>query len=75
MMNMAKNYTGRTSAENLVWTLFVRSCDPHMDGFYQFEQKKELLRMRHLIDKLLPQTPTFVGEEEFMKELQDGHSS
>jgi len=38
------------------------------DGFTQFEIKKDLHKLKWLIDEIMADSPTFAGEEEFLKE-------
>jgi hypothetical protein len=38
------------------------------DGFNQFEIKKDLHRIKWLLDEIMTDSPTFAGEEEFLKE-------
>lgn len=38
------------------------------DGFNQFEIKKDLHRIKWLLDEIMADAPTFAGEEEFLKE-------
>lgn len=38
------------------------------DGFVQFEIKKDLYRIKWLVDDILKGASTFVGEDEFLKE-------
>lgn len=38
------------------------------DGFTQFEIKKDLHKLKWLVDEIIKDSPSFVGEEEFLKE-------
>ena len=38
------------------------------DGFTQFEIKKDLHRLKWLLDEIMEDAPTFTGEDEFLKE-------
>ena len=38
------------------------------DGFNQFEIKKDLHRIKWLIDEIMSDAPSFEGEDEFLKE-------
>jgi hypothetical protein len=38
------------------------------DGFTQFEIKKDLHKLKWLIDEIMKDSPTFAGEDEFLKE-------
>ena len=38
------------------------------DGFNQFEIKKDLYKLKWLLDEIMRDSPTFAGEEEFLKE-------
>ena len=59
-----------TNIESAIQKLYLECTDRHMDGYYCFEKKKQLLLAKWKIEKLLPKCPTFVGEEEFIKEHQ-----
>lgn len=57
--------------EIFIWNCFHYCCDAHNDGFSQFEKKKNLYRMKWLLEDLIPKTPTFVGEDEFIAKKGD----
>jgi len=38
------------------------------DGFVAFETKKDLYKLKFLLDEILDQSPEFVGESEFLEE-------
>ena len=38
------------------------------DGFTQFEIKKDLYKLKWLLDSIMKDSPTFAGEDEFLKE-------
>ena len=40
----------------------------HNDGFTQFEIKKDLCKLKWLLDEIMADSPTFAGEYEFLKE-------
>lgn len=40
------------------------------DGFNQFEIKKDLHKLKWMLDEILADAPTFAGEEEFLKEYE-----
>lgn len=37
------------------------------DGYTQWEIKQDLYRLKWLLDNILEKSPTFVGEEEFLR--------
>ena len=39
-----------------------------IDGFTQFEIKKDLYKLKWLLDEIMADAPTFAGEDEFLKE-------
>jgi len=46
-----------------------RECRYHgNDGYTQFAIKKDLMEIKFLLDDLLENCPTFVGEEEWLHE-------
>ena len=40
------------------------------DGFTQFEIKKDLYKLKYTLDRVIKNSVTFVGEEEFLKEIE-----
>ena len=40
----------------------------HNDGFTSFEIKKDLYKLKWMLDEIMKDAPTFAGEEEFLKE-------
>ena len=53
---------------NQIDNLYLECTDRHMDGFYTFEKKKQMLLAKWKLEKYLPKCPTYVGEEEWIKE-------
>ncbi len=47
-----------------LWIMGHECASPRNDGFTAFEIKKQLLELKFLIDDLLEDCPTFVGEED-----------
>ena len=41
---------------------------PGNDGFMQFEMKKDLYKLKWMLDQIMKDSPTFAGEEEFITE-------
>ena len=41
---------------------------PYNDGFTSWEHKKDLYKIKFLVDAILKDSPEFTGEEEFLKE-------
>ena len=41
---------------------------PYNDGFYTFEIKKKLYEIKWAVDKQLENSPTYVGEPEWLEE-------
>lgn len=46
----------------------VELCSSRNDGFVQWEIKQDLYRIKWLVDNILKSSPTFSGEEEFLKD-------
>lgn len=42
--------------------------DMNLDGFTQFEVKKELYQIKWAIDQVLQKSPSFCGEEQWLEE-------
>lgn len=47
-----------------LWRMSHECSSPYNDGFVAFEVKKELLEIKFLLDDLIADCPTFVGEDE-----------
>lgn len=47
-----------------LWRMMHECSSPYNDGFTAFEVKKDLLKLKFLINDLLERTPKFAGEEE-----------
>ena len=56
------------SASHQIYMAGVELHEPKNDGFTQFEIKKDLYRLKWLLDEIMADAPTFAGEEEFLKE-------
>ena len=46
----------------------VELHSPYNDGFTTFEIKKDLHKLKWLLDEIMADSPTFSGEDEFLKE-------
>lgn len=46
--------------------------DPRMDGFFGFERKKLLYRVKAIVEKGLENAPKYVGEDEWIEENING---
>ena len=46
----------------------VELHSPYNDGYTQWEIKQDLYRIKWLVDAILKDSSTFVGEEDFLKE-------
>jgi hypothetical protein len=46
----------------------VELHSPYNDGYTQWEIKQDLYRIKWLVDAILKDSGTFVGEEDFLKE-------
>lgn len=44
--------------------------DMNLDGFTQFEVKKELYQIKWVVDNVLKKSPDFHGEEQWLKEQE-----
>ena len=45
--------------------------DPRMTGYFNFEAKKKLLSIMWKCQDALKDSPTFVGEDEWLKEMNE----
>jgi hypothetical protein len=46
----------------------VELCSPRNDGFTTWEIKKDLYRLKFLLDEILADSPTYSGEHQFLEE-------
>jgi hypothetical protein len=63
-----KNPLDYNRMHHQVYMAGVELHHPGNDGFTQFEIKKDLHRIKWLIDEIIADAPTFAGEDEFLKE-------
>jgi len=63
-----KNPLDYNRMHHQVYMAGVELHHPGNDGFTQFEIKKDLHKIKWLIDEIMADAPTFAGEEEFLKE-------
>ena len=56
------------SVSHQIYIAGVELNSPRNDGFTSFEIKKDLHKLKWLIDEIMADSPTFAGEEEFLKE-------
>lgn len=56
------------SVHHQVYMSGVELHSKYNDGFTQFEIKKDLHRLKWLLDEIIDDAPTFTGEDEFLKE-------
>lgn len=56
------------SVSHQIYMTGVEVCDSKNDGFTSFYLKQDLYKLKWLIDEIIKDSPTFVGEDEFVKE-------
>jgi hypothetical protein len=56
------------SVHHQIYIAGVELCSPRNDGLTTFEIKKDLHKLKWLIDEIMKDSPTFEGEDEFIKE-------
>ncbi len=57
--------------ESVLWEiqkLGYAAYDPRMDGYVQFEKKKQLYKILWAVEEQLSRCSTFYGEEEWLQE-------
>jgi hypothetical protein len=57
--------------EDVLWTiqkLGVSATDPYMDGYVQFDKKKDLYKILWAVEKQLSRCSNFYGEDEWLRE-------
>jgi len=57
-----------TSVHHQIYMAGVELHSFHNDGFTSWEIKKDLHRIKWLLDEIMADAPTFSGEEEFLDE-------
>ena len=56
------------SVHHQIYIEGVELHSPYNDGFTTFEIKKDLHKLKWLLDEIMNDAPTFTGEDEFLKE-------
>ena len=56
------------SVNHQIYMAGVELHSPYNDGYMQWEIKKDLHKLKWLLDEILEDSPDFAGEEEFLKE-------
>ena len=56
------------SVHHQIYMSGVELHSNYNDGFNQFEIKKDLLKLKWMLDEIMADAPTFAGEDEFLKE-------
>jgi hypothetical protein len=56
------------SVNHQIYIAGVELHSSRNDGYVQWEIKKDLYKLKWLLDGILKDSPEFVGEEEFLKE-------
>jgi hypothetical protein len=56
------------SVSHQIYISGVELNSPRNDGFVAFEVKKDLIRLKFLLDEILKDSPEFAGEAEFLQE-------
>lgn len=56
------------SVHHQIYMSGVELHSSYNDGFVQWEIKKDLYKIKWLVDAILKDSPTFTDEEEFLKE-------
>jgi vancomycin permeability regulator SanA len=56
------------SVSHQIYIAGVELNSPRNDGYVAFEIKKDLYRLKFLLDQILKDSPEFVGEPEFLEQ-------
>lgn len=56
------------SINHQIYMSGVELCSPYNDGYVQFEIKKDLHKLKWLLEAILKDSPEFAGEKEFIDE-------
>lgn len=62
----------RNIVEDRIYEWIMDMHDPRMDGFFGFERKKLLYRVKAIVEKGLKDAPKYVGEDEWIEENING---
>ena len=57
-----------SSVHHQIYMAGVEMHSGHNDGYTTWEIKKDLHRIKWLLDEIMADSPTFTGEDEFLKE-------
>lgn len=60
----------REKIEQEIWKIKFAANDPRMDGFTTWGCKQDLIRLKYYIEDALESCSTYVGEKEFIDELE-----
>lgn len=56
------------SVNHQIYIAGVELNNPRNDGYVQWEIKKDLYKLKWLLDEILKDSPEFAGESEFLQE-------
>ena len=56
------------SVNHQIYIAGVELNNPRNDGYVQWEIKKDLYKLKWLLDEILKDSPEFAGEPEFLQE-------
>ena len=56
------------SVHHQIYLAGVELHSPYNDGYVTFEIKKDLYKIKWLLDEIMADAPKYSGEEEFVKE-------
>jgi hypothetical protein len=60
----------REKIEQEIWKIKFAATDPRMDGFVTWGCKQDLIRLKYYIEDALEGCSTYVGEQEFVDQLE-----
>ena len=60
----------REKIEQEIWKIKFAATDPKMDGFTTWGCKQDLIRLKYYIENALEDCSTYVGEQEFIDQLE-----
>ena len=73
MMGMTMGFKkpiDNNSVHHQIYMTGVELCSPYNDGYTQWELKKDLYKIKWLVDEILKDSPKFADEENFLNEHQ-----
>lgn len=66
---MGFKYPDVVTAESIIRNACIETQSNYNDGFTQLEVKKDLYRLKWILDEYFAKAPKFIGEEEWVDKM------